>query len=244
MKNRIKIKASLVLVLCMLFLMSCEKSEVSPEVVNVQEQEGFMSTTGQSDTVLESNALDGQKPLLHMHFDGDLSKSEAIARFDEAVAEYKRNNINQVKSVNSQWIFKIQTFTGTEQNNQTDGTVKAAVYFETNINAAWHTDFNLDNPGNDREGGWDFYLFGLRYTGGQTVSWVEVKSATIQLQGMDGWYLRGFDVIVHPWDQDDRPATGRSIIVTNPDVWLDNESDSAWDLYGTYYTGRERLTFN
>ncbi len=228
MKNLNALKVTLLLVLSIMMVSSCETSEFDSEIKSTQE--GFMSTTANSDTVIENDDSIVTKPLLHMSFDGSLSKEEASTKFSEAVTKYMNENTKLNKGVTNDWVYRVYTYTGTGVNNQTDGFVRFKAKFRTNLGYnQWTPKVELNNPGNDREQNqWDFYLLNAKITGGE-VSWVEFADAFIELQGTDGWYMQYFWLFVLPEDQA-VAATGRSEIFEGP-VWLDSTTSSGWDSY-------------
>ncbi|WP_299432779.1 hypothetical protein [uncultured Aquimarina sp.] len=232
MKNQINIKKYLLITLCSMFIASCENSEINSEISNISEKEGFISTTGQSDSVLEENISEAKKPVLHMHYDDDLTEEEVHAKFDVAIAAYKRENINQNEKSTNVWMYRIATYTGTGTNNQTDGGVRADVYFGSDkLNGGLTKEsVKLDNPGDDREGGWDIYLFEAS-TAGRPIKWVQIMASTLKLKGTDGWFVKQFNVFVSPWDQVISGTTGQAKSITQPNIWLDNETSDGWDVY-------------
>ncbi len=244
MKNLININATLLLFLYLVLLTSCEKSEETSYIID-EKEEDFMSTTGKSDSVVDENLLEIKKPVLHMSFGNDISKDEAYAKFDKVVEEYKRKNKDQNKVANTTWSYRIATKTGTRVNAQTDGAVGAIIWFKARrqigsiggpISVAVGN--VLDNPGNDREGGWDLYLFTVSRN--ENINWVEIEKSIITLQGTDGWFLEAFEAYITPWDN---PGSGLSTMQTKPFVWLDNTTSTGRDSFDTGLVGRGRLTF-
>lgn len=228
MKTLNNLKKYLMLIALALFIGSCEKSELNVETPVLQQEEGFKSLTGNSDSKLQN--LSDEKPIFYMKYKGNLTEEEANARFaiDEQafMKEYKKNN----KGVSTEWFYRIVTHTGTQTNNDTDANVWGRVQFKTNKgnrNAGWK---ELDNFGDDREkGDWDYYVFRTSYPG-QAVSWVEVDRACLALQGKDGWFVTHFYAQVYPSIQS-ISSTGYSRIISTPNVWLDNSTSSGWDYY-------------
>ncbi|MDH7445494.1 hypothetical protein [Aquimarina sp. 2201CG14-23] len=241
MKNLISIRTILFLFVCTMFLISCEKQEVNNELSDTNEQENFMSTTGKSDAVLTLDDYEINQPLVHLRFDGDLSKAEADAKFDEAVLAYKSKHLTQTKSNTTEWFYRLTTKTGTQRHAKTDGKVMAVVSFNTRWGGNV-TSFNvLDNPGNDREGGWDYYLLKAASNSSLGVKWVEFDKAIIYLQGMDEWFVEEFNLYM--WNWDNPTASGLTTIQTSPNVWLDNRTSTGIDSYDSGFVGKGRVTF-
>ncbi len=119
--------------------------------------------------------------------------------------------------------------------------VQASIDFNTDKGGSHTATFTLDNPGDDREGGKDYYLF-AHGIAGENVSWVEVEHAHVRLQGTDGWLLEHFKVYIKPKYQT-VPATGISTIDESPYLWLDNATADGWDYYNTGKVGYGRLNF-
>ncbi|WP_299432782.1 hypothetical protein [uncultured Aquimarina sp.] len=242
MKNLSDSKAYLLLVFCGMFIASCENSEVNSEISNISEKEDFMSTTGKSETFLDLSAVETNKPVLHGHYDGDLSEAEAKIKFEEAVVGYKQKNIAQNKSFAKQWFYRIATKTrAAGENDGTDGKVIAAVVFDTKSSGEVVSINVLDNPGNDREGGWDYYLFIVNSSSNYGEEWVSLDRAAIGLQGRDGWNIQEFNVYVSPYDNSN--ASGVTSIISTPNRWLDNDASNGWDFYNTNSIGTGRVNF-
>ncbi|GAA4273284.1 hypothetical protein U6A24_20225 [Aquimarina gracilis] len=214
----------------MFCIASCEQPDGGTDFINTNEQAGFMSTTGNSNQILE-NKFEAQLPLLHMKLNGDLSEEEAAARFDEVVAEYMKNNEKSDKAVSTEWYYRIATLTGTQAGNGTDGNVRASVYFYTDKGAHNAKNIVLDYPDIDERelGKWDYYLFKTAFPN-QAVSWVKVGASNIQLQGTDAWFVKQFHTYMVTSDQT-VPASGTTNIYTFPNVWLDNNCADCWDTY-------------
>lgn len=230
MKTFEKCRQYVFVIACTLVLLSCDKPILSTEPNTQVDLEGYNSTTGNSETVLEKKNLEISVPLLHAHFDKVLSKEETGALFDQMVTKYMKSYERTGKGVSTEWFYKIRTYTGTQTNNGTDGEVIGLVNFSTDKGDVTRYTF-LNNPGDDREGGWDLYFIRTAIAG-QAVSWVEVKNGKLFLKGTDGWFPKVFEVSVNPWEQS-VSATGGSGFISEPNVWLDNNSASSWDIYST-----------
>ncbi|MDY8137620.1 hypothetical protein [Aquimarina sp. 2201CG5-10] len=224
------------------FIISCEKSDTKTEIFEIQEEEGFKSSTGNQDQVLNIGEEEIQQPLLHMSFGKEISEEEAELHWNNAVKEYMRKNPIQNRDYSTNWGYTIRTYTGTQIYNNTNGLAQASVSFYTSA-GTHHTGYvDLDNPGNDRQRGqYDYYLFRTSIIG-QAVSWVEVNNAHLRLEGTNGWFVKEFNVYVLRYDQT-VPASGSSYIITAPNIWLDNENPNGWDYYNTLNIGIGRLTF-
>ncbi len=96
---------------CTLAITSCEKSEVETELTTV-EQEGFMSTTGNIDSVTKEDGSEMIQPLFKMHFGPEVSKEKAEAIFDQKAADFLNTYKSQHKGVSTEWVYKIETYTG------------------------------------------------------------------------------------------------------------------------------------
>lgn len=247
MKNAIEFIKYVLALLVLLFITSCARDD-NYEAPDENEQEAFLSTTGNSDSPeieeVGSEGLDGALmayPVMQMHFDAEMSHEEAKAIFDNQFKEFMKTYESEEKAFSTEWFFKVWTYTGTQTDNDTDGTVHASVNFFTDKGTKHTTYMNLDNFGNDREGGWEVYVL-RTFIPGQAVSYVRANHAHIRLQGKDGWFLRDYYVYVTRFDQS-LTATGGSFIVSHPNVWLDNNSSSAWDYYYTGNIGYGTLNF-
>lgn len=243
MKNLCKIKVITSLCIGVLFITSCEKSEgtMETELIVAQQEEGFKSETGNTDTALKIDP-NASQPILKMHFDTTISKEEAIHSFDEAANEFISKQPIQNKAFSTEWYYKVWTYTGNQSNNGTDG--DAGTYVRFNTSAGGYTaPFNrMDNIGDDREGGWDAYLFKASFPG-KAITWVEINYATLYLEGTDGWFVTDFVVQINAENQT-LPATGASSLWCKPNVWLDNScSNSCWDSYFCNKNNTGRLNF-
>lgn len=243
MKNLCNLKIKTSLLIGALFIISCEKSETTLETEQIldQQEEGFKSETGNTDKALKIDAKAIQ-PILKMNFDATISKEEAILSFDKVVKEFVSKQPIQNKAFSTEWYYRVWTYTGNQSNNDTDG--DAGTYVRFNTSAGGYTaPFNwMDNFGDDREGGWDAYLFKASFPG-QAVQWVEIDYATLFLEGTDGWFVTDF--VVQLWTSDQTlPATGSSSLWCTPNVWLDNScSNSCWDSYFCDRNNTGRLNF-
>lgn len=243
MKNLFSIKVVTILFIGASILQSCQKSEVVTEEVEVTteiQEEGFKSVTNNQDQNLEVTSL--SEPLLKMHFDEKVSFEEANRQWDAAVSSYISERRKQNRDFSTEWIYRVWTFTGTQSNNDTDGDVGTYVRFTTSA-GSMTSSFNwMDNFGDDREGGWDAYLFSSSFPGA-AVEWVEVDYAHLYLEGTDGWFVKDF--VIQIWREDQTvSATGFSNCWAQPNVWLDNNcSNTCWDSYYTGNIGSGRINF-
>ncbi len=241
MKTINNLKKYLVLAALAIFIASCEKGELQDDTTTVtQQEEGFKSTTGNSDSELQNMSSD--KPILHLKYKGKLTKEEANAKFEIDSRVFIQDYVKNNKGVSTEWLYRIATYTGTQSNNGTDGDVWATVTFRTDKGYKSTGYKELDNRGDDREeGDWDFYVFTTAISG-QAVSWVEAKSACLALKGTDGWFVKHFYVQAYPSIQT-ISSSGYTSIISHPDVWLDSNSGSAFDYYCTGNIGTGRLNF-
>ncbi len=231
MKN---FKKNVVLALCILGVVSCEKTETDTEILNIKEQEGFISTTGNSDTAVADDQSEGIQPILHMYFGPEVSEEEGLAKFDKAIAKYHNNNLKLDLldwPGTPPWYYRVYTKTGTYEDSGsyhcgTDGSVQISIDFRTNLGFIYQNDIVLNNPGDDREGGWDVYYLSLNpQKSGNTVNWIEIASAGIKLKGKDGWFLKRLTVVA---DKNDYTS-----LSSKPEIWLDNNTNNGWDLFHT-----------
>ncbi len=225
------------------FLMfSCEKAKI--ETVETEESavEAFKSVTTNSDNPVVIIEDQDSKPLLKMHFGPEVTYEEANAIWDAEIKAYMSRLSAEERAFSTEWFFKVWTKTGTQANNDTDGDVGTYVRFTTSVGAITSSFKWMDNFGDDREGGWDAYLFRQTYPN-QAIQWVEVDHATLYLEGTDGWFVTDFVIQILNNIQS-IPATGFSNCWSHPNVWLDNNcSNSCWDSYYTGNIGTGRVNF-
>ncbi len=241
MKKRGGLKKMVWVALSALLIASCEQPDGVTEFINTNERAGFMSTTGNSDKIIDEAGLETIDPVLHMKFDGDLTEEQASTKFNEAVALYLANNKSDNRDIEKEWLYRIWNYTGMKKDNDTDGKVKVHVGFNTNKGEYYDINVILDNSGDDREGGWDYYLIKTNFSK-EDVVWVELRNAFVQLQGTDGWYLKRCYLVILDSDQE-QPAIGTSAIVSESEVWLDNTCNLCWDTFSTGNIGEGRLNF-
>ncbi|WP_074409846.1 MULTISPECIES: hypothetical protein [Aquimarina] len=236
MKTVLKFKKYMFVAVCILMTASCEKSTVDNEVVNANEKEGFMSTTGNSNVIIIDDQSEAIQPIIHMKFGADVSKDEASIKFDEAIAKYhSKNNSKNGRSFSgkiTKWYYKVTTITGTYEDSGsnhcgTDGSVRLDVSFLTDLGIITKHNIVLDNPGNDREqGSWDVYYLELDLPNPVTIDWIEINAALIRLKGTDGWFLK--EIAIASTSSED--YTGLS---SQPKLWLDSSANNLWDSFDT-----------
>ena len=233
-------KRWLLLVSVIIVLASCEKENIQQETVQLSD-EGFRSKTGNNDQELGNLEQESTKPLLHMHFDEGIDMKMANAQWDKAVKDFISKQPVQDKAFSTEWFYRVWTFTGKQSNNDTDGDVGTYVRFTTSA-GNYNPPFNwMDNFGDDREGGWDAYLFKASFPG-RAVEWVEVDGATLYLKGEDGWFVTDF--VIQLWTSDQTlPATGFSGFWSEPNVWLDSINGDTWDSFNSGNIGTGRINF-
>lgn len=225
-----------------LFIASCEKSEAVIDVSEKESQEeGFNSVTGNSDSASEETS-EVLSPVLHLKYDAAMSKEDVEAASEMEVAKYIKENKSTAKS--TEWFYKVQTNTGTQSHNDTDGNVWARVNFLTDVGHRHLSWMKLDHawPYNDHEGGWGVYLFKSTIQN-PSIGWLEAENANLALQGTDGWYVKNFDIHVHTSYQSGS-ASGSTHVFSSPEIWLDNSTSSGWDYYYTGNVGSGRMNFN
>lgn len=230
------------LIVMVLLLSSCEKSETETELPIQQDQEeGFKSITSQSDSEIEATS-EVILPLFHVRYDASLSRKEADAAFALEIAKYEKENASIQTSRPASYLrFQVSTRTGTYAHSQTSGNVWGRFNFMTDQGYKVLPWVRMDNEGEDRQNdSWDFYYYGTHIS---SLNWVEAGSGTLALQGTDGWYVRWFDIAVKPSLQFSS-ATGGTAIYSDPEQWLDNTTAAGWDYYYTGNTGYGRLNFN
>ncbi len=228
------------LILFALIMSSCEKNETEIESQFEEGlEEGFKSATKNSDSEIESTT-GTLSPLLHVRYDASLSRKEAETAFALEISRYEKENSNSSRT-SSYLRFQVSTKTGNYAYSQTDGNVWGRFNFLTDQGYKVLPWVRMDNDGVDRQNdSWDFYYFGTHIS---SMNWVEAGSATLALQGTDGWYVKWFDVRVYSWHQYSS-ATGSTRILSDPEQWLDNTTSSGWDYYYSGNTGYGRLNFD
>jgi len=227
-----------------MFMTSCQKEHLETNPESTEIEEGFRSTTDNTNN--ESYVEDSttvEEPLLHMSFDGKLSKEEVEAQWKQAVTEFMRDyEAVTIRGYSTEWFSSIRTRTGPQTHNDTDAAVYARLNFLTNQGYTTQGWYHLNTPNDDREKGqWDYFLV-RNYLPGLAVSWVEARWGQLALLGTDGWFVTDFDVHLHTSDQTIQ-SSGASHIYSNPYVWLDNPTSSEWDYYYTGVVGYGRLNF-
>lgn len=228
------------LFVCTFFATSCEKTETETDLpIEDRQEEGFTSKTGNNDSEIDATS-ETLSPLLHKRYDASLSQEEAQALFNTEVSKFIKETGHTNRAA-SYFYFEVWTRTSNYAHSQTDGSVWARFYFLTDQgskNLPWT---RLNNEGDDRENGsWDFYYFG---THASSISWLEAKSAQVALRGTDGWHVKYFDIRVWASKQFSS-ATGNTRAISNPEIWLDNNTSTGWDYYYTGNVGTGRTTFN
>lgn len=229
------IKTGLGLASVVLFLASCQKEAA------VSKEEGLMSATGNQELVDDDSAeLIKTEVVLHKKYSKALSEEEAEALWNEELKSVK--NTPGLKAYSTEWFHRVRTRTGSQTNNGTDDRVECSIYYTTDIGSYYKSRTVLNNSGNDREEGqWDYYLI-RSYIADKAIRWIELDRAYLYMQGTDGWFPTDFDVYVTPYFQS-IPATGGTYIYSAPNEWLDSETSTGWDSYGTGNIGYGRLTF-
>jgi hypothetical protein len=195
-----------------------------------------MSTTGNADSVSSAEADAAErpdlkltlKPLLHRHYGSELTRDEIDSHWDAVMQEYSGQPQFAASGVSTDWFFEFETETGTGANNGTDGKVHGAVWFRSDLFVTIEVTLVLDNPGNDREGGWDRYFFVASHS--KPVSWLSIKKHRVELKGTDGWYVETVRSEMYPHMQSGS-SSGGSVLETIANDWLDNNNSGNWDRY-------------
>ena len=155
-----------------LLMIACESSDLETDtdldtdgIELINQDEGFKGTTGNSDNSEESTATVTSSLLFKMHFGADVSDEDAKVEFDKSVENYF-NQLPQAKSVGTAatnlWYTSFSTRTDNGRTNvETDGDVETVVHYTTSVGGHCTTT-TLNNDGDDREGGTDFYLYSQR----------------------------------------------------------------------------------
>lgn len=232
-----------------LTVISCDKQETETNFPKEAVlEEGFISTTGNSNSEIEISSQEPNNPLLHMSYDASLSEAEATAKFQKEVAKFEKKSGQTNKGG---WIeYFILTKTGDRNYAQTDARVTAVFSFRTDGGLVWTPELELNNPGDDRESGrWDYYFFkewvdNNAYWWEYRTNWVELRYAHLRLYGTDGWYLERFSTEVKRYRGGGIASEGATYISTSPGQWLDNENPNPTflDYYGTGEVGEGRIT--
>lgn len=206
--------------LVFLFLVtSCEKDE-SIEVAQVEQ------------VADDAPAEEVSEPDFHMHFDANMTEDEVDEAWERGLKKYLSENESlQAKpptGLTNVLATQIKTKTGSGKYDGTDGSVKITIKFGVQGYMPSHT-LSLNNPGDDREGGWDVYYKG--HAVGLT-SFAFIDEATLQLKGTDGWGVERMIVRLRPQDQI-VPATGWSELNGSKpsDFYLDSDYSYQWDSW-------------
>ena len=228
------------LILLALIISSCDKPEINSDIPkNDSQTEGFISETGNNDSKIDATS-EFLYPLLHRRYDAFLSKEEASNLFSSEISKYMKDDGKENRST-SYFYFEVWTRTSDYSHSQTDGNVWGRFNFLTDQgpkNLPWA---RMKNEGDNRQNGsWDFYYFGTHTS---PINWLEAKSATLALQGTDGWHIKYFDVRVWASKQFGS-STGNSRVLSSPEIWLDNATATGWDYYYTGNVGTGRTVFN
>lgn len=235
-----------VLIAVSVFVTSCEQEALIPDdVLTTIDEEGFKSTTGNANLPAEDDDAANtatSSPVLHMSFKSDVSEEDMEAQWAEAVEEYNNNTLES--RATTEWCYRVIIRTGNQTHNGTNGAVRSRVIFNTSRGRVTHH-ATLNHTGRRGEGTTDSYLIPVSLQ--PATNWVELRSARIQLQGRDGWFITDFDAQIRDEDQPSTlsggSANGNSFIFSDPDIWLDNNLVNNWDTFNTGNVGFGRVTF-
>jgi hypothetical protein len=231
------LKLSLIVSLCCLFAISCNKDEELKFEPNLEE--GLKSATGDKAIACESNTEPIKSEVVfRKSYSKDLSVEEADALWNEEMTNLKLPSLKMARATD--WYQSVRYRTGTQKYNDTDGDVYVSIIYRTDV-GNYSTSVLDDSGENKGKGEWDYFLVRSSIPG-KAVSWVELKSAWLCLKGTDGWFVTHF--IINLVSRMQRyPSTGGSYILSYPNVWLDNTSRFRWDCYNTGNIGFGRLSF-
>lgn len=232
------------LVIGVLFIISCEKSEIVTETIELS-KEGLENELGVPDQVSNEQESEAMLPVLHMSFDKNMSPEEVKLTWNKAVKDYTSKKPIE-KRVESGFNYTIYTQTGNEAENGTTDSVEAWIVFRLGNNIDGHpvTNHHLrvslehdDGASSRGQGQFDFYLFeSILLNNVPDVSWVEVDQAFFGVIGSDNWFPTLFQTFVAP-EWQNRPATGAAFLISYPNVWIERS------LYYTENDGFGRLNF-
>ncbi len=230
MKIISELKNVAILMLCIVCMTSCEKSEEDLELSNADLDEAYISNTGNSDISEPIKESENVKVVLHMTFDDSTNEEEALEAFEKATAKYLRETSNDKAA--SKFRYRVKTRTSSTNHYGTDAPVYARIKFFTDKGHRVYTK-RLDNPNkNDfEEGKTDYFL--LSVTPSSSLCWATVNpiGSSLRLKGTDGWGVLQFTVDMTAQMQYSNSATGYSSFNTYPNVLLDNISENYWDEY-------------
>ncbi|WP_405207069.1 hypothetical protein [Aquimarina sp. LLG6339-5] len=237
------------IVIGVFLMISCEKTDVSTETLEIQEND-FTSITGNDDQTLNLNNKEVQEPLLHLSFDKNTNEQEIDFLWNKAVKDYIHQNPITNKNASTEVFILIRTLTGEQENHDTTANARARIEFTTDqgqrisryllLNNG--TNYDGSDNGPDRQiDQYDFYLFRIGFPN-LAICWFELNTAHLESQGMDNWFVREFNLYVQP-DYQTISATGRSVILSDPNEWLEGETETDWDQYHTGIINSGTLDF-
>jgi hypothetical protein len=232
------LKLSLIVSLCCLLAISCNKDEELKPDPNMEE--GLKSKTGDGAVACESNAIPLESEVLyHKSYSKELNAEEADALWNQEINNLHLSSLKMAKS--TEWFTSVRTRTGTQPFADTEGDVYASINYRTDV-GNYSSGIYINNAGDEmKKGSWNYFLVRSSFPG-KAVSWVELKSAWLCLKGTDGWFVTHFLISLLIWQQS-YPSTGGSYIYAYPNVWLDNSEWFSWDCYFTGNIGSGRLNF-
>ena len=208
--------------LVFLFLItSCEKEEAT-EPTQVEASDN-------------NSQMEGSEQDFHMHFDATMTEEEADAAWEKALASRRASKELMAKpptGYTNVLAVYVKTKTGTGKYDGTDDHVHINVKFKLDDYSPIKT-IVLNNKGDDREGGWDYYIGGTSV--GLTHA-AQIEEATLQLEGTDGWGVERYVVRLRPNDQIVDTQGWSELIATERRV-LDQDHNSGAYYKKGYYTG-------
>ena len=147
---------------------------------------------------------------------------------DEQLAKYKTENLTR-RGASTEWYFTVETFTGYQTDNATNGKKMAQVRFRTDkgdVISQW-LDISAGHSGTS-------ISWFRTYFPREAVAWVQIQTAEFALRGTDDWFLRSFKVSADRLHQNVH-ASGKADLNKSIDKWFYNDSPSAWDRFKTGY---------
>lgn len=135
--------------------------------------------------------------------------------------------------------FRIYTITSSDTNSGTNGVVKIDIVFKTDKGKMTKRNFVL--LGDREQGSIDIYDLELTLPNPIGLEWMEIESATIKLQGTNGWRFKYLSISGYNTDSNMSLYSKAGFL-----EWLDGSCNSCWDSYTTIpddFTESDRYYF-